>query len=195
MITYDRQYRNRLHTTLRWFFGRCPATAPDSAGYYPDSFTRDATAAALLSASSRRRNIKTAGRKCRLACVAGLAIVLAALIAPSVPVAAQDGATAAAFVYLPAIQFGRAWFTEAELEAAQVANGFDPATAAMHTNCRLDPSSQPPAVIRYASCNQFYVDGTPTEEAGTPLWFYWKNYYDPAVSSVLIGSAAGSDAQ
>ena len=86
-------------------------------------------------------------------------------------------------------------FTEAELEAAQVANGFDPEVAAMHTNCRLDPSSQPPAVIRFASCNQYYVDGTPTEEAGTPLWFYWKNYYDPAVSSVLIGSAAGSDAQ
>ena len=116
--------------------------------------------------------------------------MLAALIAPATPAGAQDGAIASLF--LPAVVTGRAWFTETELEAAQVANGFDPETAAMHTNCRLDPSSNPPAVVRYVSCNQFYVDGTPTEEAGTPLWFYWKNYYDPAVSSALITSATGA---
>ncbi len=116
--------------------------------------------------------------------------MLAALIAPSTPVQAQDGAIASLF--LPAVVTGRAWFTEAELEAAQVANGFDPETAAMHTNCRLDASSNPPAVVRYLSCNQYWVDGTATEEAGTPLWFYWKNYYDPAVSSALISSATGA---
>ena len=194
MITYDRAIRILLHHTLRRCCGRVDPAA-NGAGYNADAQPRDATAAALLGASSSRRNIKATGRKRRLAALAGLVIVLGALIAPSVPVQAQDDATAAAFVYLPAIVTGRAWFTEAELEAAQVANGFDPEVAAMHTNCRLDPSSQPPAVIRFASCNQYYVDGTPTEEAGTPLWFYWKNYYDPAVSSVLIGSAAGSDAQ
>ena len=117
-------------------------------------------------------------------------MLLGHLIAPSTPAAAQDGAPASLF--LPAIVTGRAWFTEAELEAAQIANGFDPVTAAMHTNCRLDPSSDPPAVVRYLSCNQYYVDGTPTETAGTPLWFYWKNFYDPAVSSALISSATGA---
>lgn len=116
------------------------------------------------------------------------------MIAPSRPVAAQDGATAAAFIYLPAIVTGRGWFTQEELEAAMTANGFDVETASMHTNCRTDPSSQPPAVIRLSSCNQYYVDGQATEEAGTPLWFYWKNYYDPAVSSALISSATGASA-
>lgn len=114
------------------------------------------------------------------------------MIAPFRFAQAQDGATAGAFIYLPAVVTGRAWFTPAELEAAQAANGFDPEEAAMHTNCRLDPSSQPPALIRYLSCNQYLVDGQATEEAGTPLWFYWKNYYDPAVSSALISSASGA---
>ena len=116
------------------------------------------------------------------------------MIAPSRPVQAQEAATAAAFIYLPAVITGRAWFTPEELEAAQAANGFDPETASMHTACRLDASSQPPAIVRYVSCNQYYVDGQPTEEAGTPLWFYWKNFYDPAVSSALISSATGASA-
>lgn len=194
MITYDRGIRTLLHSTLRRFCGPVGG-ARRRAGIDATLHAHDATALACLGASCRRRNPAPAQRKRRLACVAGIAIVLAAMIAPSRPAQAQDGAAASAFIYLPAIVTGRAWFTEDELEAAQAANGDDPETAAMHTNCRLDPSSQPPALIRYLSCNQYYVDGQATEEAGTPLWFYWKNYYDPAVSAALISSATGSDAQ
>lgn len=192
MITYDRSIRQTIHSTLRRFCGSVDG-ARRRAGIDATLHTHDAAALAQLGASCRRRDPAPTGRKRRLACVAGIAIVLGALIAPSTPAAAQDGAPASLF--LPAIVTGRTWFTEAELEAAQIANGFDPMTAAMHTNCRLDASSNPPAVLHFASCNQYYVDGTPTEEAGTPLWFYWKNYYDPAVSSVLINSVTGSDAQ
>src|SRR5690606_2314485 len=66
--------------------------------------------------------------------------------------------TASTTLYLP--QMARnwhAWFTAAELDGAIRTAGYDPAVASMHTNCYLDPSSTPPAVIRYTSCEQYYV--------------------------------------
>ncbi len=192
MITYDRSIRHAIHSTLRHFCGPISG-ARIRVGSDAPLRPCDAGALAQLGSSSRRRNPAPAQRKRRLACLAGIALALGALIAPSQPAQAQDDA--AASLYLPAVLAGRAWFTEEELESAQIANGFDPEIAAMHTNCRLDASANPPAVIHYISCNQYFVDGQPTEEVGTPLWFYWKNFADPAVSSALISAATGADAQ
>lgn len=80
--------------------------------------------------------------------------------------------TASTTLYLP--QMARnwhAWFTAAELDGAMRTAGYDPAVASMHTNCYLDPSSTPPAVIRYTSCEQYYVRGVPTEGTSNYIWY------------------------
>ena len=192
MITYDRSIRQTIHATLRRICGPVDGARGRVEGNTP-LYADNPAALACLGASCRRRTPAPASRKRRFAGVAGAVIVASALIAPLRPAQAQDAVPAS--LYLPAILAGRTWFTEAELEAAQIANGFDPEQAAMHTNCSLDASANPPAVMRFTSCNQYYVDGQPTEEDGTPLWFYWKNFADPAVSSALISAATGADAQ
>ena len=79
---------------------------------------------------------------------------------------------ASSTLYLPAVQRNwHAWYTDAELDAAMIAAGYDPAVASMHTNCYLDPSSTPPAVIRYTSCEQYYVRGVPTEGTSNYIWY------------------------
>ena len=169
MITYERHERNRIHSALRWFVGRCAGTAPDSARHYPDPLTRDATAAALIDPGRRWRNRPPAQRKRRLACVAGIAIALAAMIAPSRPVAAHDGAAASSFVYLPAVgEIDRHWFTDAELESTMRRAGYDPAVVTMHTWCELSEAAQPPLLILYANCTQQTdQDGNPSDAMAT----------------------------
>ena len=114
--------------------------------------------------------------------LAATAIVLAVLFA--LPANAQCdaacsaqpeppiSATASRTLYLPAMLNGwHAWFTDSELDAAMRTAGYDPAVASMHTNCYLDPSSTPPAVIRYTSCEQYYVRGVPTEGTSNYIWY------------------------
>jgi len=171
MITYDRSIRQTIHTTLH---------------------AHDAAALAQLGASCRRRDPAPTSRKRRLACVAGIAVALGALIAPSVPVAAQDGATAAAFVYLPAVgEIDRQWFTDAELDATMRRAGYDPEVVSMHTWCELDAAAQPPVLILYANCTQQTdQDGNPSDSMAT---VYMRT--DGAMHWSTMTAATGSDAQ
>ena len=115
--------------------------------------------------------------------VAAILIVMAALLwilpaqaqcdpscrdIPEPPISSATSST----LYLPAMLNGwHAWFDDAELDAAMRTAGYDPAVASMHTNCYLDPSSTPPAVIRYTSCDQYYVRGVPTEGTSNYIWY------------------------
>ena len=177
MITYDRAIRQAIHSTLRRFCGPIDRTRR-SPGAHTPLHAYDAPALASLSAGCRRRDPAPASRKRRLACVAGIVVVLAALIAPYRPVAAQDdanppiSATASATLYLPAIVNGwHAWFDDAELDEAMRRAGYDPQVASMHTVCTLDPSAVPPYLIRYSSCEQYLIGSTPTEGTSHYIWY------------------------
>ena len=132
------------------------------------------------------------------------AIIFAAiilLVLAVMPAQAQDappvaGATSDT-LYLPVItRTFPSWFTDAELTQAQVDAGYDPVVASMHTNCYLDPSSQPPDIIRYSSCEQYYVDGVATE--GTQHYIWWLKFSDGILHGVEVGGtmvqSAGTDA-
>ena len=115
--------------------------------------------------------------------VAAILIVMAALLwilpaqaqcdpscrdIPEPPISSATSST----LYLPAMAKNwHAWFTDSELDAAMRTAGYDPAVASMHTNCYLDPSSTPPAVIHYTSCEQYYVRGVPTEGTSNYIWY------------------------
>lgn len=80
--------------------------------------------------------------------------------------------TASSTLYLP--QMARnwhAWFTDAELDAAMLAAGYDVQTASMHTVCTLDPSAVPPYLLRYTSCEQYLVGTAPTEGTAHYIWY------------------------
>ena len=168
MITYERSIRTIVHTTLRRFCGPVDRTRR-SPGTHAPLCTHDGAAVACLGASCRRRDPAPTSRKRRLACVAGIAIALAAMIAPSRPVQAQEAATASSFVYLPAVgEIDRHWFTDAELEATMRHAGYDPAAVTMHTWCELSEAAQPPVLILYANCTQQTdQDGNPSDDMAT----------------------------
>ena len=103
-------------------------------------------------------------------------VILSILLA--LPAHAQDTAeppitgTASTTLYLPAVaRNSHTWFTDSELEAAMIAAGYDVQTASMHTVCILDPSAVPPYLMRYTSCEQYYVDGQPTEGTDHYIWY------------------------
>ena len=124
------------------------------------------------------------------------AIIL--LVLAVMPARAQDiGGAASSTLYLPQIAWTfPSWFTDAELSQAQSDAGYDVATAQMHTVCTLDASATPPHDVRYSSCEQFYVDGAPTE--GTSHYIWWLRLNDGRVHGVEVGgtmvSASGTDA-
>ena len=107
--------------------------------------------------------------------LAATLLILAVLFA--LPAQAQDteppiSATASRTLYLPAMLNGwHAWFDDSELDAAMRTAGYDPATASMHTVCTLDPTAVPPYLLRYTSCEQYYVDGQPTEGTDHFVWY------------------------
>jgi hypothetical protein len=49
--------------------------------------------------------------------------------------------------------------------------GYDPAVANQHIVCILDPTAVPPYLMRYTSCEQYLVDGQPTEGTGRFVWY------------------------
>lgn len=114
------------------------------------------------------------------------------------PARAQDiGGAKSSSLYLPAVSWTfPTWFTDAELSQAQSDAGYDVATAQMHTVCTLDASATPPQDVRYSSCEQYYVDGAPTE--GTQHYIWWLRLNDGKVHGVEVGGtmvqSAGTDA-
>lgn len=109
------------------------------------------------------------------------------LVLAALPAQAQDiGGATSSVLYLPSIERNFVlWFTDEELDAAMERDGYDPVIASMHTNCVLDASSQPPAIIRYSSCEQYYVDGQPTE--GTQHYIWWLKFSDGVLHGVEVG--------
>ncbi len=114
--------------------------------------------------------------------LAATLIILAVLY--SLPAAAQCdpscsqipeppiSATASSTLYLPAVAANwHAWFDDAELNEAMRRSGYDPAIVDMHTVCTLDPTAVPPYLMRYTACEQYYVDGQPTEGTGRFVWY------------------------
>lgn len=192
MITYDRSIRQTIHSTLRRFCGPIDRTRR-SFGAHAPLHAHDATALACIGASCRRRDPAPTSRKRRLACVAGIAVALGALIAPYRPAAAQDGAnppissTASRTLYLPAVaRLWHAWFDDAELDAAMIAAGYDVDEASQHTICTLDPSAVPPYLLRYSSCEQYLIGATPTE--GTDHYIWYVRLGDGIVHGLEVGS-------
>ncbi len=114
--------------------------------------------------------------------LAATAVILAVLYA--LPAAAQCdpacsqvpeppiSSAASSTIYLPAVAANwHAWYTDAELDAAMIAAGYDPATASMHTVCILDPTAVPPYLLRYTSCEQYLVGNQPTEGTDHFVWY------------------------
>ena len=120
------------------------------------------------------------------------------LVLAALPAQAQDiGGATSSVLYLPSIERNFVlWFTDAELDAAMERDGYDPVVASMHTNCYLDASATPPHDVRYSSCEQYYVDGVPTE--GTQHYIWWLRLNDGKVHGVEVGGtmvqSAGTDA-
>lgn len=191
MITYDRAIRQTIHSTLRRFCGPIDSTRR-SVGTDAPLRTHDGAAIACIGASCRRRDPAPTSRKRRLACVAGIAIALAAMIAPSRPAAAQEqaqppisGATSAT-LFLPAVAHTwHAWYTEAELDDAMRRAGYDVTIASMHTVCILDPTAVPPYLLRYTSCEQYLIGDQPTE--GTDHFVWYIRMGDGIVTGVEVG--------
>ena len=113
---------------------------------------------------------------------------IALLILAALPARAQDiGGAASSSLYLPVItRTFPSWFTPDELEQAQRDAGYDVATAQMHTVCTLDASATPPHDVRYSSCEQYYVDGQPTE--GTSHYIWWLRMGNGKVTGVEVKS-------
>jgi len=129
--------------------------------------------------------------------VAAILIVMAALLwilparaqcdpscrdIPEPPISSATSST----LYLPAMAKNwHAWFTDSELDAAMIAGGYDVQTASMHTNCLLDPTSVVPYLIRYVSCNQYWVNGVATE--GTDHYIWYIRMSDGIVTGLEVG--------
>ena len=93
---------------------------------------------------------------------------------------------ASSTLYLPAVQRNwHAWFTDSELDAAMLAAGYDIPTAGMHTNCILDVTAVPPYLMRYTSCNQYWVNGVATE--GTDHYIWYIRMSDGVVVGLEVG--------
>lgn len=124
------------------------------------------------------------------------AIILAVLMIQ--PAQAQDiGGATSDSLYLAQISWRfPMWFTPDELEQAQRDAGYNVTVASMHTACTLDASATPPHDLRYSSCEQYYVDGQPTE--GTSPYIWWLRLNDGKVHGVEVGGtmvqSAGTDA-
>ena len=158
--------------------------------------TLAAVAVLVTNVVNRRRHSVVTARTHDYAVAVMIAVAIIVLL--YMPVGAQDiGGTTSSTLYLPQIERNFAlWFTDDELTQAQRDAGYDPEIASMHTNCYLDPSSQPPDIIRYSSCEQYYVDGVPTE--GTQHFIWWLRLNDGKVHGVEVGGtmvqSAGTDA-
>lgn len=129
--------------------------------------------------------------------VAAILIVMAALLwilpaqaqcdpscrdIPEPPISSATSST----LYLPAMAKNwHAWFTDSELDAAMIAGGYDVQTASTHTNCLLDPTSVVPYLIRYVSCNQYWVNGVATE--GTDHYIWYIRMSDGIVTGLEVG--------
>lgn len=129
--------------------------------------------------------------------LAATAVILAVLYA--LPAAAQCdpacsqvpeppiSSAASSTIYLPAVAANwHAWYTDAELDAAMIAAGYDVQTASMHTVCTLDPSAVPPYLLRYTACEQYLVGTTPTEGTGHYIWYV--RLGDGLVHGLEVGS-------
>ena len=124
-------------------------------------------------------------------------VILAALW--FMPAQAQDigGTSQSDILYLPAVSWTfPSWFTDAELTDAMIRDGYDPEFAQMHTVCTLDASATLPHDIRYSSCEQYYIDGVPTEGTGHFIW--WLRLNDGKVHGLEVGGtmvqSSGTDA-
>lgn len=191
MTTYDRSIRQTIHSTLRRICGPIGGARCRAGGDAPLHID-DPADLAQLGASCRRRNPAPASRKRRLVALAGIALALGALIAPLQPAQAQDdapppiSATASTALYLPAMARNwHAWFDDAELDEAIRRAGYDVETASMHIVCTLDPSSVVPYLMRYTACEQYYVDGQPTE--GTSHYIWYVRLGDDLVHGLEVG--------
>lgn len=114
------------------------------------------------------------------------AVILAILMA--LPAQAQDlGGATSSSLYLPQIERNFVlWFTDAELTDAMRRDGYDPDIANMHTNCTLDATAVPPYLIRYSTCNQFYVNGVPTEDETPAHYVLWHKMTDNILHSTEV---------
>lgn len=131
--------------------------------------------------------------------LAAAALLLAILLLWPSPVAAQCDpscrdvpeppitSTTSTTLYLPAMALNwHAWFDEDELNDAMRRSGYDPITAGMHNNCLLDVTAVPPYLMRYTSCNQYYVRGVATE--GTDHYIWYVRLGDNVVHGLEVGS-------
>ena len=118
------------------------------------------------------------------------AIVFAAiilLILAALPVQAQElGGATSSTLYLPSIEYHFVmWFTDDELTTAMRRDGYDVEQASMHTVCTLDVTAVPPYLLRYSSCEQYWVDGVATE--GTGHYILWQKLGDGFMHSTEVG--------
>lgn len=147
--------------------------------------TLAAVAVLVTNVVNRRRHSVVTARTHDYAVAVMVAVAILVLL--YMPVGAQDtGGATSSTLYLPDIAWRfPMWFTDAELTAAMERDGYDPDVASMHTNCYLDASAMPPHDIRYSSCEQYYVDGVPTE--GTQHYIWWLRLNDGKVHGVEVG--------
>lgn len=145
---------------------------------------------------NRRRHVVVTARTHDYAVAVMVAVAILVLL--YMPVGAQNtGGATSNTLYMPEIAWRfPSWFTDAELTEAMERDGYDPDVASMHTNCYLDASATPPHDIRYSSCEQYYVDGVPTE--GTQHYIWWLRMGNGIVTGVEVGGtmvqASGTDA-
>lgn len=116
--------------------------------------------------------------------------VLALLYIFARPAAAQDTT-----VYIPLTTAPhRTWFTPAELTAAMVTAGFDPAIVEEHTWCDPHATSNPPADLRYRYCYQQWINGAPTDGSSGVLYQMLGDVVTPIYITTIHGAAAsGTD--
>lgn len=116
--------------------------------------------------------------------------VLALLYIFARPAAAQDTT-----VYIPLTTAPhRTWFTPAELTAAMVTAGFDPAIVEEHTWCDPHATSNPPADLRYRYCYQQWLNGAPTDGSSGVLYQMLGDVVTPIYITTIHGAAAsGTD--
>lgn len=116
--------------------------------------------------------------------------VLALLYIFARPAAAQDTT-----VYIPLTTAPhRTWFTPAELTAAMVTAGFDPAIVEQHTWCDPHATSNPPADLRYRYCYQQWINGAPTDGSSGVLYQMLGDVVTPIYITTIHGvTASGTD--
>ncbi len=111
------------------------------------------------------------------------------LILAALPAQAQDvGGATSSSLYLPSIERNFVmWFTDDELTAAMVRDGYDPAVVNVHVNCILDATAVPPYLYRYSSCNQYYINGVgPTEDVVPAHYIQYRKLSDGIVHGTEV---------